>query len=84
VSCIVSHDFDKEHVKCVVHRIPNDDRIVDSSRAAIVLNQYRLSFRRDCEQYCPTGHLRSIDSKRLTLPPDAGLIYYVGLTSVHG
>jgi hypothetical protein len=58
-----SHDFDKEHVKCVVHRIPNDDRIVDSSRAAIVLTQDRLSFRRDCEQYCPTrtGHLHAVD-----------------------
>jgi hypothetical protein len=30
--------IDKEHVKYPVHRIPNDFRIVDSARTAIVLS----------------------------------------------
>jgi hypothetical protein len=37
-----SHEFDKQHVKCVVHPIPNDDRIADSDRAAFVFSQGRL------------------------------------------
>jgi hypothetical protein len=39
------HEMDKEHMKCIVHRIPNDFRIADSARAAIVLSQGRLAFK---------------------------------------
>ncbi len=37
-----SHECDKEHAKCIVHRIPNDYRITDSARAAIVYSQCHL------------------------------------------
>jgi hypothetical protein len=37
------HAMDEEHMKCIVHRIPNDSRIADSARAAIVLSQGRLA-----------------------------------------
>jgi hypothetical protein len=60
-------------VKCIVHRIPNDDRIADSARAAIVLSQGRLFFRRARKPYWPTCHFRSIDSKTLALHPDVGI-----------
>ena len=40
-----SHDSDREHVKWTMHRIPNDFRIADAARAAIVFSQGRLSFR---------------------------------------
>lgn len=39
----VGHEMDKEHMKCIVHRISNDFRIADSNRAAIVLSQGRLT-----------------------------------------
>ena len=41
----VSHECDKEHVKCIVHRITNDFRIADSARAAIVVSECRLSLK---------------------------------------
>jgi hypothetical protein len=63
-----SHELDKEHLKCVVHRIPNDDLIADSARATVMLSRSRLSLRRARERYCPTRHLRSIASKTLARP----------------
>jgi hypothetical protein len=68
-----SHEFDKQHVKCVVHRSPNDDRIADSVRAAFVLNQGRLPFGRARKQFCPSRHLWSIGSKSLALRPDVDI-----------
>jgi hypothetical protein len=35
----------EEHVKCIVHPIPNDFRITDPARVAIVLSQGRLSLK---------------------------------------
>ena len=58
---------------CIVHRIPNDFRIADSARAAIVLSQGRLTFGRARKQFSPTRHLRSIDSKSFALPPEVGI-----------
>jgi hypothetical protein len=52
-----SHEFDREHVKCVVHRIPNDDRIADSARAAIVLSQGHLPLK------CAAGAIVGYSSK---------------------
>jgi hypothetical protein len=37
-----SHECDKEHVKCIVYRIPTDFRIADSARASIVVSECRL------------------------------------------
>jgi hypothetical protein len=65
-----SHEFDKEHVKCTVHRIPNDFRITDSARAVIMMSQGRLSFRRGRAQYCPfsftmLAHVNPLLGRRL-------------------
>jgi hypothetical protein len=37
--------MDTEHVKFIVHRIPNDFRIAGAARAAIVLSQGRLTLK---------------------------------------
>jgi hypothetical protein len=39
----VCHEMDKDHMKCIVHRIPNDFCIADTALAAIVLSQGRLA-----------------------------------------
>ena len=41
----VGHNMNKDHVKCIVHRILSDFRIADSARAAIVLSQGRLALK---------------------------------------
>jgi serine/threonine protein phosphatase PrpC len=40
-----SYERDKEHGKSIVHRIPNDYRIANSARAAIMLSQCLLSLK---------------------------------------
>jgi hypothetical protein len=45
-----SRECDKEHVKCIMHSIPNVFRIVDSARAAIVVIECRLSLKKLQEQ----------------------------------
>jgi hypothetical protein len=38
-----NNEFNEEHVKCIMHRIPNDFRIEDSAQEAIVSSQCYLS-----------------------------------------
>jgi hypothetical protein len=54
-----------QHEECLVHRIPNDDRIADSVRAEIVLSQGRLNFGRARKHFCPTRHLRRVTTRRV-------------------